>query len=175
MVVAEDALARVPDGSSLEEAATLPMNGLTVRLALDLLALTPGQTLAVTGSAGIVGQFALQLGRHEGLTVIGDAAPAEIELIERSAPTGWSRAARARSRRPRDYPDGVDAIIDAALPARGSAPSAAAASCGGPPIRGADREREGRAGIAVHLVPSASTCTRATASPNSSTWCSKGV
>src|SRR5271168_4114966 len=63
VAVAEDALARVPDGWSLEEAATLPMNGLTVRNALDLLALPPGSTLAVTGSAGIVGQFALQLGR----------------------------------------------------------------------------------------------------------------
>ena len=50
------------------------MNGLTVRNALDMLALPAGSTLAVTGSAGIVGQFAIQLGRHEGLTVIGDAS-----------------------------------------------------------------------------------------------------
>ena len=41
-VVAEDQLARVPDGWSLTEAATLPMNGLTVRNALDMLALPPG-------------------------------------------------------------------------------------------------------------------------------------
>ena len=66
VAVASDALARVPDGWSLEEAATLPMNGLTVRNALDLLALPPGSTLAVTGSAGIVGQFAIQLGPHRG-------------------------------------------------------------------------------------------------------------
>ena len=39
VAVDEDGLARVPDGWSLEEAATLPMNGLTVRTALDLLAL----------------------------------------------------------------------------------------------------------------------------------------
>lgn len=74
VVVAEDQMARVPDGWSLEEAATLPMNGLTVAAALDLLALPPGSTLAVTGSAGIVGQYAIQLARHAGLTVIGDAA-----------------------------------------------------------------------------------------------------
>jgi NADPH:quinone reductase len=116
VTVAEDALARVPDGWSLEEAATLPMNGLTVRNALDLLALPPGSTLAVTGSAGIVGQFTLQLGRHEGLTVIGDAAPAEIELIEsfgahRVVPRGEGTEPELRE----IYPDGVDAILDAAL------------------------------------------------------------
>jgi NADPH:quinone reductase len=116
VAVAEDALARVPDGWSFEEAATLPMNGLTVRNALDLLALPPGSTLAVTGSAGIVGQFAIQLGRHEGLTVIGDASPAEIELIEsfgadRVVPRGEGTEPELRE----IYPDGVDAIIDAAL------------------------------------------------------------
>jgi len=116
VLVDEDQLARVPDGWSLVEAATLPMNGLTVRAALDLLALPPGATLAVTGSAGIVGQYALQLGRHEGLTVIGDAASAEVELIEsfgadRVVPRGVGTEDGIRE----IYPDGVDAIIDAAL------------------------------------------------------------
>jgi NADPH:quinone reductase len=116
VAVAEDQLARVPDAWSREEAATRPMNGLTVRNALDLLALRPGSTLAVTGSAGIVGQFAIQLGRHEGLTVIGDAAPAEIELIEsfgahRVVPRGEGTEPELRE----IYPDGVDAILDAAL------------------------------------------------------------
>src|SRR5215472_358271 len=55
VVVPADSVARVPDGLSLAEAATLPMNGLTARLALDKLALPPGQTVAVTGAAGAVG------------------------------------------------------------------------------------------------------------------------
>ena len=42
VVVPADSVARVPESTSLEAAATLPMNGLTVRLALDLLALQPG-------------------------------------------------------------------------------------------------------------------------------------
>jgi len=46
VVVPAASVARVPEGASLEAAATLPMNGLTVRLALDRLALHPGQTLA---------------------------------------------------------------------------------------------------------------------------------
>ncbi len=115
-VVAEDQLAAVPDGWSLTDAATLPMNGMTVRAALDMLALPAGSTLAVTGSAGIVGQFAIQLGRHTGLTVIGDAKPEDEALVtsfgaHHVVPRGDEMAAAVRKL----YPDGVDAVIDAAL------------------------------------------------------------
>ena len=115
-VVAEDQLARVPDGWTLTEAATLPMNGLTVRTALDMLALPAGATLAVTGSAGIVGQYAIQLGRHEGLTVIGDAKPEDEALCQsfgahNVVSRGDAMAAAVRAL----YPGGVDAVIDAAL------------------------------------------------------------
>jgi NADPH:quinone reductase len=116
VLVAEDQLARVPEGMSLEAAATVPMNGLTARAALDMLALRPGQTLAVTGSAGAVGQYAIQLGVHEGLRVTGDAAPADEELIRsfgahHVVPRGPGMAAAVRAL----YPDGVDAVLDAAL------------------------------------------------------------
>ena len=115
-VVDSDQLAAVPDGWSLTEAATLPMNGLTVLAALDLLALPAGATLAVTGCAGIVGQYAIQLGTHRGLTMIGDAAPADEGLVESFGPRhvcarGEAMAAAVRSL----YPDGVDAVLDAAL------------------------------------------------------------
>ena len=53
---------RSPDWASDAEASTLPMNGLTTRLALDLLGLRSGQTLAVTGAAGAVGGYAVELG-----------------------------------------------------------------------------------------------------------------
>ncbi len=52
VLVPAASIARAPEGASLEAAATLPMNGLTVRLALDLLALKPGDTLAVTALPG---------------------------------------------------------------------------------------------------------------------------
>jgi NADPH:quinone reductase len=115
-VVDADQLALVPDGLPLTEAATLPMNGLTVLAAFDLLALPAGSTVAVTGSAGIVGQYAIQLGTHRGLTMIGDAAPADESLISsfgaaHVVPRGEAMAAVVRSL----YPDGVDAVIDAAL------------------------------------------------------------
>ena len=92
------------------------MNGLTVRTALDMLALPAGSTLAVTGAAGIVGQYAIQLGRHEGLTVIADAKADDTALVEsfgaqQVVERGPAMAAAVRGR----YPDGVDAVLDAAL------------------------------------------------------------
>jgi NADPH:quinone reductase-like Zn-dependent oxidoreductase len=116
VLVSEDQLARVPDGMTLTAAATLPMNSMTVRTALDMLALPPGATLAVTGSAGAVGQYAIQLGVHDGLTVIGDAKPEDEELIRsfgarHVVARGAGMAAAVRS----IYPDGVDAVLDAAL------------------------------------------------------------
>src|ERR1700730_10780088 len=68
VVVPARSVAAVPDGATLEQAATLPMNGLTVRRALDMLALAPGETLAVTGSAGAAGGYAIALGKVAGLT-----------------------------------------------------------------------------------------------------------
>jgi NADPH:quinone reductase-like Zn-dependent oxidoreductase len=116
VVVAADALARVPGPISLEAAATLPMNALTVRAALDELALRPGQALGVTGAAGAVGGYAIQLARAEGLRVIADASPADEDLVaglgaDVVVPRGPGVAARMR----RVLPDGVDALLDAAV------------------------------------------------------------
>ena len=73
---------RAPRGRSHAEAATLPMNGLTARLSLDLLGLAPGQTLAVTGAAGAYGGYVIQLARAEGLTVIADASEQDEALVK---------------------------------------------------------------------------------------------
>ena len=80
-VVPSDSVVRVPDGVWLEQAATLPMNGLTARRALDMLGLSPGQTLVVTGAAGAVGGYGVQLGVAEGLRVIGVSAAADEALV----------------------------------------------------------------------------------------------
>jgi NADPH:quinone reductase-like Zn-dependent oxidoreductase len=116
VVVAADALARVPGPVSLEAAATLPMNALTVRAALDELALRPGQVLGVTGAAGAVGGYAIQLARAEGVRVIADASPADEDLVaglgaDVVVPRGPGVAARMRQ----VLPDGVDALLDAAV------------------------------------------------------------
>lgn len=107
---------RAPAGNDHAAAATLPMNGLTALLALDQLALAPGSTLAVIGAAGTLGGYLVQLGRHAGLTVVADAAPADEALVRLSGAAdvvarGSGVAERIRAR----YPDGVDAVADTAL------------------------------------------------------------
>lgn len=115
VVAPPDAVAPAPANLSLTQAATLPMNGLTVRRALDLLALPPGATLAVTGSAGAVGGYAIELGKAAGLHVIADAHPQDAALVRHLGadvvvPRGPGMAAAIREA----FPNGVDAVIDAA-------------------------------------------------------------
>lgn len=116
VVVPAASVARVPAGASLEEAATLPMNGLTVRLALDRLALQPGQTLAVTGAAGAVGGYAVQLGALEGLRVIAVASPKDEELVKKLGAAAFVPRGDGAITGIRDVSSGgVDGMIDAAV------------------------------------------------------------
>ncbi|HEX8967432.1 MAG TPA: NADP-dependent oxidoreductase [Chloroflexota bacterium] len=115
-VVPSDSVVRVPNGVSLEQAATLPMNGLTARRALDLLGLSAGQTLAVTGAAGAVGGYALQLGAADGLHMIGVASDSDEALVRglgahEFVPRASDVAAAIRA----VAPGGVDAVLDAAV------------------------------------------------------------
>ena len=105
-----------PAGTTHVAAATLPMNGLTARRSLDLLGLSPGQTLAVTGAAGCYGGYVIQLAKADGLTVIADASKADEELVASLGPDiivrrGDDVAARIRER----FPDGVDGLADGAV------------------------------------------------------------
>jgi NADPH:quinone reductase-like Zn-dependent oxidoreductase len=149
-VVAGDQLAKVPGDWTMTDAATLPMNGLTVAAALDMLALPAGSTLAVTGSAGIVGQYAIQLGRHQGLTVIGDARQQDTALVEsfgahHVVPRGDAMAAAVREL----YPGGVDAVIDAALLGPAILP---AVRDGGQLVAVRPFQGETERGVTIHLV-----------------------
>ncbi|AOX66854.1 alcohol dehydrogenase [Curtobacterium sp. BH-2-1-1] len=107
---------RIPRGTSLPLASTVPMNGLTALQILSRAGLVPGQTLAVTGAAGLLGNYVVQLGVAAGLTVIADAAPADEALVRSLGPShivargdGFAAAVRAL------VPDGVDALADAAV------------------------------------------------------------
>ena len=116
LVVPAASVARAPAGSSHAEAATLPMNGLTARLSLDLLALAPGQVVAVTGSAGAYGGYVVQLAKADGLTVIADASEADRQLVESLGadlvvPRGDNVAAEIR----RHVPSGVDGLADGSV------------------------------------------------------------
>lgn len=116
LLAPDDSLARVPAGTSLEQAATLPMNGLTALQILELMSLSPGERLVVTGGAGVVGSLLVQLARRRGLTVIADAAPKDFPLLrslgaDHVLERGDDLAARIRA----VLGDGVDAVADTAL------------------------------------------------------------
>lgn len=109
-------VAAAPAGASHAEASTLPMNGLTARLTLDLLALSPGQTLAVTGAAGCYGGYVVQLARAEGLRVIADASEADTELVTGLGAHEVVRRGDDVADRIREaVPGGVDAVADGSV------------------------------------------------------------
>lgn len=116
VVLPAESVTAVPAGASDAEAATLPMNGLTTRQALDLLGLQPGQTLAVTGAAGAVGGYAVQLGRAEGLRIIADASEADEQLVKDLGADIVVRRGPDFADRVREVvPGGADGAVDAAL------------------------------------------------------------
>jgi NADPH:quinone reductase-like Zn-dependent oxidoreductase len=115
LVVPARSVAKIPAGLTEAEAATVPMNGLTAQLALDTLALPAGATIAVTGAAGTVGGYVIQLAKFAGLRVIADAAPADEPFVracgaDAVVPRGEEFVAAVR----RHAPAGVDGLVDAA-------------------------------------------------------------
>jgi NADPH:quinone reductase-like Zn-dependent oxidoreductase len=67
-------LASLPGDVEDAVAATLPLNALTARQALVLIAAPPGSTLLVTGASGAVGGFATQLAARDGVRVVAQAS-----------------------------------------------------------------------------------------------------
>ncbi|WP_405606572.1 NADP-dependent oxidoreductase [Streptomyces sp. NBC_00076] len=115
VVVPAESVVRAPHGASHVQAATLPMNGLTARLALDTLALKPGQTVAITGAAGAVGGYAVQLAKSDGLRVVADASEQDETLIkELGADVVLRRGAEYPDRVRAEVPEGVDGLLDGA-------------------------------------------------------------
>lgn len=116
LVLPAGSVTPAPAGTSHAEASTLPMNGLTARLSLDLMGLSPGATLAVTGAAGCYGGYVVQLAKDDGLVVIADASQADTELVRSLGAdlvlprgSGFADAVRA------EYPDGVDGLADGSV------------------------------------------------------------
>ncbi|MFE5587920.1 NADP-dependent oxidoreductase [Kitasatospora sp. NPDC056531] len=111
------ALAPAPAGVGFAQAATLPLNGLTAWQALDLLDLPAGASVLVTGAAGAVGGFAIELAALRGLRVVAVAGAGDEALV-RSLGAEWfvprtvpDMAAAVREL----VPGGVDGAVDAAV------------------------------------------------------------
>ena len=83
--VPTNALAELPDGVSFEEAAMLPVAGLTVLYALDKGGNLQGKNVLITGASSGAGQFALQLARMSGARVAALVRRPEHEELAREA------------------------------------------------------------------------------------------
>ncbi|MCX5115014.1 NADP-dependent oxidoreductase [Streptomyces sp. NBC_00378] len=116
VVLDATAVATAPAGLSAVEAATLPLNGLTALQSLDLLDPEPGATLLVTGAAGAVGGYAVELAALRGLRVVASAAAGD-EAFVRAAGARWfvPRSADLAEAVRALVPGGVDAALDAAV------------------------------------------------------------
>jgi NADPH2:quinone reductase len=116
VVVPVESVVAKPAGVDFIVASTIPMNGLTARLALDDLALSPGQTIAVTGAAGAFGGYVVQLAKADGLRVIADASEADEQLIRELGADDIVRRGDDVADRIRVLvPDGVDGLADGAV------------------------------------------------------------
>ena len=116
LVLPAESVVAVPTGATDVEACTLPMNGLTARLSLDLLALSPGDTVLVTGAAGAYGGYVVQLAKADGLRVIADASEADEALVRDLGADVVVRRGPDIAARVRELePDGVDAVADGSV------------------------------------------------------------
>jgi NADPH:quinone reductase len=151
LVVPAASAVAIPDGASLVEAATLPMNGLTATRGLDMLGLKEGDTLAVSGGAGLLASYVIPLAKEQGLRVIADAKPEDEALVKSFGadvvvPRGdFGAAVREVAS------GGADAVYDTALLRRDAFP---AIRDGGQivVVRGWDGDEVEERGIRVHPV-----------------------
>ena len=105
-------LARKPASLSFEEAAAVPLAGLTAYQTIERVGVRAGQTVLVHAAAGGVGQFAVQILRARGARVIGTASARNhdhlrslgVEPVE----YGDGLVERVRGL----APQGVDVVLD---------------------------------------------------------------
>ena len=116
LVVPAASVVPMPEGLSFAEACTISMNGLTALRSLELADLREGQSLAISGGAGLLAQYAAVIAKGRGLRVIADAKPEEAEAVRSHGADivvdrgpGFAEAVR------REFRDGVDALLDTAV------------------------------------------------------------
>jgi len=76
------AIAKKPAAVSHEQAASIPVAGITAWQSLfDRGGLTEGETAVIAGAAGGVGHFAVQLAKHAGARVIGTGSARNRDFV----------------------------------------------------------------------------------------------
>ncbi|MCX4817474.1 NADP-dependent oxidoreductase [Streptomyces sp. NBC_01239] len=124
-----NSIAPAPEGMDLTLAATIPLNATTAYMALDHLPLRPRDTLLITGAAGAVGGYAVELARTRGIRTVAQGRPEDEEFLRGLGATWFmSRDEELDAAVRQLVPDGVDGVLDAAAL---GAPAMAAARDGG--------------------------------------------
>lgn len=83
IAVDEADVALKPENLSMEEAASIPLVGLTAwQTLIDRANLTKGQKVFIQAGSGGVGTFAIQLAKHLGATVATTASAASADLLK---------------------------------------------------------------------------------------------
>ena len=83
IAVKEESLALKPKGLTMEEAASIPLVGLTAWQALvEKADLKKGQKVLIQAGSGGVGTFAIQLAKHLGASVATTTSTANVELVK---------------------------------------------------------------------------------------------
>lgn len=84
VVAGMDSVAKIPDGVTYEQAAALPVAGLTALQAIrDKAEVTQGQSLLVIGASGSVGTYVVQLAKEAGADVTAVVSTQNLEMAER--------------------------------------------------------------------------------------------
>lgn len=84
VVVPAADIALVPADLPFVDAATVPLNATTASQGLDLLGRAAGRGLLITGAAGAVGGYALELATQRGFAVTGLARPADEAFVRQT-------------------------------------------------------------------------------------------
>lgn len=79
--VSPASLSRKPANLTFEQAATVPLAGLTAWQALEMAQLRPGQRVLVNGASSGVGHFAVQIAKAQGAQVTGVCSGRNSDLV----------------------------------------------------------------------------------------------
>lgn len=88
VAVPADRVAEIPDAVSFEEAATLPIAGLTALRTLRYGGDLAGRRVLITGASGAVGRFQVELAAASGAQVTAVAAAAQADALRRLGAVG---------------------------------------------------------------------------------------